>query len=230
MGEVPCCEGCGHDAGEVARPRIPRQDEGEEGTCHFTGEAQGCGCEAHGDYDAGAAFGECQEVLGDPEGVSIGILTGEAQDGTVEVYTLSIDDDPTYIAGGIIVHNCKVCAALDGSAWDFDGNPLDGTTLEWKEPPAHFSCRCVLTPLPKSLNDLLGMTGLDEMLGQTRASANGPISGDTSMTGFLKRNPATAEEILGAKRVALFQSGKLTLRDFVSGTGRPLTLAELGAR
>jgi SPP1 gp7 family putative phage head morphogenesis protein len=130
-------------------------------------------------------------------------------------------------------HTCLRCAALDGMAWDFDANGLDDNTLEWPgPPPLHWSCRCVASPVPKSLNDLMGMTGLDEQLAATatRASPYGVQKGDLTMAGFLNRNPTVAEEILGKKRVAMFQAGRLTLRDLVSGTGRPLTLDELAAR
>lgn len=129
-------------------------------------------------------------------------------------------------------HTCRRCAALDGMAWDFDAKPLEGNTIEWPgPPPAHHACRCVISPLPKSLNELMGMTGLDEQLAAsaTRAAAGGPVKGDLSMTSFLKRNPAIAEEILGAKRVEMFLNDKITLRDLVNAQGRELTLAQLRA-
>jgi SPP1 gp7 family putative phage head morphogenesis protein len=129
-------------------------------------------------------------------------------------------------------NTCLRCSALDGAAWDFDGKPIEGNTLVWNGgPPAHFACRCVASVIPKSLDKLLGIEGLDKMIGQSRASSvEGPIKGDTSMTGFLKRNPAVAEEIMGKARVDMFLAGKLTLRNLVSGTGRPLTLDELANR
>jgi SPP1 gp7 family putative phage head morphogenesis protein len=47
-------------------------------------------------------------------------------------------------------HTCIICAALDGQAWDLDGGKLSGTALDFEAPPQHFSCRCVLSPIPKS--------------------------------------------------------------------------------
>jgi hypothetical protein len=45
---------------------------------------------------------------------------------------------------------------------------------------------------------------------------------------FLNRQPpAFADKVLGKGRAALWRAGKITLRDLVSGTGRPLTLEEL---
>lgn len=117
-----------------------------------------------------------------------------------------------------MVHNCIVCAALDGSAWTLDGDPIGATKMQFQAPPKHWSCRCVLSPIPKAIE------GLDE---GTRASAEGPISATTTFAQFLKRNRPFAEQILGAKRAALFEGGKLTLTDFVTGGGTVLTLDEL---
>lgn len=92
------------------------------------------------------------------------------------------------------------------------------------------NCRCILTYLPSSLDAILGTTGLDEKAKPSRTSSEGLLTGDTTMTGYLQRNPKEAAEILGVRRVAMFRAGKLTLRDLVSGTGRQLTLKELAAR
>ena len=123
-------------------------------------------------------------------------------------------------------HTCIQCAALDGQAWNLDGEKLSDTRIPFRAPPAHFSCRCVLAPIPKTFADL----GLDiaEPGAGTRASAAGPISATTAFSDFLKRQPEPfVEEVLGKRRAAMFLSGKLTLRDLISGTGRELTLDEL---
>lgn len=44
-------------------------------------------------------------------------------------------------------HTCRTCMALDGSTWDLEGKPLDGTTLDFQVPPAHFSCFTGDTPV-----------------------------------------------------------------------------------
>jgi hypothetical protein len=129
-------------------------------------------------------------------------------------------------------NTCLQCAALDGAEWDFDLKPIRGTSIQYVPAPSHFSCRCVDTVIPKSLDDILGVEGLDAQLEstRTRASKDGPTKA-TTMAAFLKRqSPEFVEEMLGAKRAEMFLSGKLTLRDLVSGTGRPLSLAELKAR
>ena len=103
------------------------------------------------------------------------------------------------------------------------GDKLKGTAIDFTAPPAHFACRCVLSPIPKSLTDL----GLSEPAAGTRASSQGPVPATTTMADFLKRNPDIADEVLGKRRTELFLSGKLTLTDLVSGTGRELTLEQL---
>ena len=123
-------------------------------------------------------------------------------------------------------HTCKQCAALDGQAWDLDAKPLKGTTVSFIAPPAHASCRCVASPIPKSFRDL-GLD-IDEPAAGTRASSEGPISATTTFSDFLKRqSPAFVAKTLGKRRAELFASGKLTLRDLISGSGRELTLDEL---
>lgn len=124
-------------------------------------------------------------------------------------------------------HTCLQCASLDGSAWDFDGKPIGATVPAFQMPPAHWNCRCVATVVP-------GRSALDEAFpgladrieaGRDRATAQGPQK--VTMTEWLRRNPAAAEEILGKKRVELFRAGKITLTDLVTKSGRPKSLAEL---
>lgn len=126
---------------------------------------------------------------------------------------------------------CLTCMALDGEAWDFDGKPLGATTMDFQMPPAHPACRCVATPVPKSLDKLLGTTGLDAMAAPTvRASANGPTQAVTMEAFLARQSPEFIEEMLGRKRYELWRARKITIRDLVSGSGRPLTLKQLQAR
>lgn len=124
-------------------------------------------------------------------------------------------------------HTCRTCAALDGQAWNLEGEPLKGTTVEFDAPPKHFSCRCVLSPIPKTFREI-GFD-IDEPAPGTRASSEGPISATTSFQDFLKRqSPAFIAKTLGKKRADAFLAGKLSLRDLINGYGRELTLEELG--
>lgn len=121
---------------------------------------------------------------------------------------------------------CRVCMALDGQAWDLDGDKLKGTRVAFEAPPKHFSCRCVLSPIPRAFKEL-GID-LDEPGGGTRASSMGPVPASTTFDEFLKRqSSAFVERVLGGERAALWRAGTITLRDLVSGTGRELTIEEL---
>jgi len=165
--------------------------------------------------------------LGHPEGVTIGRITVERQDEPVEVVTLTISDDPTYIAGGLIVHNCMRCAALDGKEWDLDGKAL-GHKFEFTVAPLHWNCRCVLTGKAdfSAIDEVFpGFGAKFEALLGTRATAQGPQK--VTMAEWLKRNPAAATEILGKRRVDRFMAGEITLTDLVTKTGRQKTLDEL---
>lgn len=126
-------------------------------------------------------------------------------------------------------HTSPICIAYSGSAWDLDGEPILGTILPFNGgPPRHMNCRSILTPIPKSLDDIF--PGLDERIAaqSQRASSLGPVGGNITFEEFLKRQPdAFADRVLGKGRAALWRAGKITLRDLVSGTGRPLTLEQL---
>lgn len=125
---------------------------------------------------------------------------------------------------------CLRCMALDGQAWDLDGEKLKGTKVEFTAAPLHMGCRCVLSPIPKTFKEIgLNIPEPDDV-GQ-RASKDGPVAGDLTFQGFLSRqSPAFVENVLGKRRAELFLAGKLTVRDLVSGTGRELTLDELKTR
>lgn len=129
-------------------------------------------------------------------------------------------------------HTCLTCAALDGSTWDLDGKPTGETALDFQFPPAHFSCRCVISPMPKSLNSILGLTGLDERLeaSATRASKDGPVKAATFGEFLARQDRAFVEDMLGAERAEMWRRGEITLTDLVTRSGKPLTLEEVRAR
>jgi SPP1 gp7 family putative phage head morphogenesis protein len=132
-------------------------------------------------------------------------------------------------------HTCTTCAALDGQRWDLDGKPIDGNTITFMAPPAHFSCRCVLSGIPKRSAMAEVFPNFDYAAAvdanRMRASSEGPIKANTSFDAFLSRqSPEFIANTLGNTRAKMFKDGKLTLRDLVSGKGRPLTLKELAAK
>ncbi len=121
-------------------------------------------------------------------------------------------------------HTSLICIAYSGGKWDLEGKPIEGTTLPFLGgPPRHFNCRSVLVGISKN--------PLFRNIQSTRASDEGQISNKTTFDDFLKRKSAAyVDEMLGVGRAQLWRDGKITLSQLVSGTGQPLTLAELQAK
>lgn len=91
------------------------------------------------------------------------------------------------------------------------------------------NCRSTTVPVMKSWKDL-GID-LEEAPDGTRASVDGQVPAEMTYGDWLKQQPrATVEDVLGAKKAALFIDGKLPIDRFVDDTGRELTLEELEAR
>jgi SPP1 gp7 family putative phage head morphogenesis protein len=116
---------------------------------------------------------------------------------------------------------CLACALLDGESWPIgDLHPV---------PPHHVNCRCVLTPVTKSWQDL----GIDanEISPGTRASINGQVPSPVTYSDWLKSQPvADVKEALGVSKAKLFLDGKLKIGAFVDRTGHAYTLDELRQR
>ena len=124
-------------------------------------------------------------------------------------------------------HTSDICIAYSGATWDLDGNPIKGNKLAFNGgPPRHFNCRSVLVPILRSYKEL-GLN-VKEPKASTRASDEGQIAANTTFDAFLKRkSQAYQDEVLGVGRADLWRDGKISLKDLVSGNGRPLTLKEL---
>ena len=125
-------------------------------------------------------------------------------------------------------HTSTICIAYSGAEWDLDGKPLKGAPPFNGGPPRHWNCRSVLVPITRSFKEL----GIDlpDLEPTTRASKDGQIAADTTFESFLDRQSKEfQDEVLGKGRADMWRAGDLTLRDLVSGTGRPLTLTQLKA-
>lgn len=120
-----------------------------------------------------------------------------------------------------------VCVAYDGAAWDLDGQPIDGNDLPFNAgPPRHWNCRSVLVPITKSYRQL-GLN-VPEINDSTRASIDGQQQPGVTFKQFLEgKSESFQNELLGKGKADLWRDGKITLRDLLDQTGRPLTLAEL---
>ena len=117
------------------------------------------------------------------------------------------------------VSTCPICAPLDGLEWTKAQNPI-GHKFPFPNYPKHFNCRCLL----------IGVV-FDGPQGGARASDSGPVDASLNFDGWLKRQPLDKQtEILGKGRAEMYQSGKITLSDLVTGQGKPLTIVELKSK
>lgn len=143
-----------------------------------------------------------------------------------------------------------ICSARDGRTYKINEGP---------RPPAHVSCRSLMTPVTKSWNELAGenalkpgrgATNIDRLFeknlaakgfsakeiqkikARTRSSMNGQVPEGLTYQEWLKRQPATfQDEVLGSAKGKLFRQGGVKLDKFVDiRTGRPFTLEELAKK
>lgn len=116
-------------------------------------------------------------------------------------------------------HTCLTCAPLDGLTWTKDGGP-QGHKFSFPNYPLHFNCRCLKIAVI-----------FDGPQGGKRASSDGPVNASLDFNGWLSRQSAEkVESILGKGRAKMYQSGKLTITDLVTGSGRPLTISQLKSK
>jgi hypothetical protein len=119
-------------------------------------------------------------------------------------------------------HTSLTCIAYSGASWNWEYEPINGNDLPWNGGvPRHWNCRSGEIAIMKSLRDM-GID-MDDPEPTQRASAAGPISAKTTFADFLKAmGPAYQDETLGPGRAELFRAGKLSPRDLVDMSGRPL--------
>jgi hypothetical protein len=144
--------------------------------------------------------------------------------------TMEVNAD---IANGIMQvstldgHTSLTCIAYSGATWDLDYEPMGDNDLPYNGGvPRHWGCRSAETLILKTLREM-GID-MDEPDPGTRASSSGQISAKTTFADYLKmKGEAYQNEVLGPGRAELFRAGKLSPRDLVDMSGRPLKLEEL---
>ncbi len=123
------------------------------------------------------------------------------------------------------------CALRDGSIFTKEGTRTIRTWPDGRKQaitwfpvtPRHWNCRSLLTP---RIADEYRIN----VTGGTRASVGGPVSAQTTYSGWLSRQTASfQDEFLGVARGKLYRKGGLKLDQFVDDSGREYTLAELRA-
>jgi hypothetical protein len=126
-------------------------------------------------------------------------------------------------------HTSLTCIAYSGACWNWEYEPINGNDLPWNGGvPRHWNCRSAEIALMKTLREM-GID-MDEPEPGQRASAAGPISAKSTFADFLKMmGPEYQDKTLGKGRAELFRAGKLTQRELVDVSGRPLKLSQLKA-
>lgn len=121
------------------------------------------------------------------------------------VYDIEVEKDHSFIVSDCVLHNCLVCANLDGKLYK---------TIEEAQPVIiHRGDRCLLLPY-------------FVIEGDTRASKNGYVSAKTKFPEWLDEQDAkTQKDVLGATRYKMYKDG-VKLNQFVDN-GRVLTIDEL---
>lgn len=252
---------CGENEGKIVKPRI------EDETCReWTQRRSGvdrrwspaeecCGQE---DVDRGeedySLFDRSELLEEEKRGVFEGAARGEKRIGNVEIISLSIEGDSTYVAGGMIVHNTPFCKATDGQTF----KPGEGP-----QPPAHPGCRSVRAmylsqdigvrpskPVTERLlvkeyaakNDLGSINNRDDLPHGTKGDYDewarkrvrelvGQVPAKTTYNDWLKTQTQEFQiDTLGKTRADLFRKGGLTLDKFIDADGTTLTLKEVAQR
>lgn len=119
------------------------------------------------------------------------------------------------------------CITRDGHLYDPETHdPMDGGP-PWLEGPGklHWGCRSTSVPVLKSWKEL----GIDaeEVPDTTRASMDGQVPADTSFEEWLrKQSEARQNTVLGVGKADLWRRGKITFRDLLDQSGRPMRAAQ----
>lgn len=109
-----------------------------------------------------------------------------------------------------------ICMRYDGKVFLVDQGP---------EPPLHYNCRSIRTPVVKSEFQLGDLRGERPYVGE---STRGVVDSRVTSAGFLRQQPKTfQDDVLGPTRADLFRKNRVRLEDFTDDTGRTIPLNEL---
>jgi hypothetical protein len=123
------------------------------------------------------------------------------------------------------------CITRDGKAYTPGDHKPIGHKIPWLGGPGkiHWCCRSTSVPRLKSWREL----GIDEgeVSDSTRASMDGQVPAQQNFEEWLRRQSAARQNtVLGEGKADLWRRGKITFRDLLDQTGRPLTTEDLRAK
>ncbi len=148
-------------------------------------------------------------------------ITGKhrVDDVSLDVYDIQVEGDESFVAEGVVVHNCIICGGLDGRFF-----PLGAQV---NLPPFHPACRCFPSPVVRSLEEL-GLPPAD-FPPSTRASMDGQVPKSVDYESwFGTQTPEFQRRVLGPTRFRLYNEGRVTI-DSMAKDLRILPIDELPA-
>lgn len=153
------------------------------------------------------------------------ILSIEEIYNDVEVYDIGVEEDHSFIAEGVVVHNCIQCGTLSGRQYNYKEGSEDhgGPVL-----PQHPRCRCCYSPVTFSWAELEKKEKVDPGVSLKAKGAFINVAPNVlTYNDWLKTlEPDEAKAILGGTRYKLWDSGELKLKEMVKNN-RILTVGEL---
>ena len=107
-------------------------------------------------------------------------------DSICEVFDITVDQDHSFIIGGVVAHNCQKCLIYDGSRWDADLNPVGDAPEYPGDPPdsMHPNCQCQ-TPEVDLDDEAVPSTKLDDYFSQEKPDVLAASFGKASAKAFL---------------------------------------------
>jgi len=146
------------------------------------------------------------------------------------LYNLGVIEDETYVADGILVHNCRSTRvpAIDGGL--IGRRPAKPSTE--RELLQEYAQKNKIRA-PKTRDGLpRGHKGRFDDFSRSRVRAlTGQVPASQSYATWLRdQTTAFQDEVLGPTRARLFRQGKITMDKFVDRTGKPYTLDDLMRR
>ena len=130
-----------------------------------------------------------------------------------------------------------ICRARAGNAWTLEGDPFSGTSISFPgRPPWHPRCRTFLIPVFREAAALERSSRtpqrtrdqLRRLSGAKKAAIDGrPASGVSFDEWFKRRSQRKQREILGPAKFEIFKKHRLTHRELLDQSGRPLTVQQL---
>ena len=143
------------------------------------------------------------------------------------MYNLGVEDDETYLAGGIIVHNCRSLriAIIDGKA--IGNRPARPFTQ--KQLLREFTKNQGVRPVGDRANLPFGLKKQYDTFAQGRMrELTGTIPAKVTYQQWLTRQSAAfQDDTLGITRARLFRKGDLQLPRFVNRAGDEIPLNQL---